>query len=79
MDSKDVKLETLEEQIKILISKMENLEKTCYKMSNHIDFIDGVYNRVKIPLYWLCDKVNVLTYRNVKEESNKLTGIEEND
>ena len=79
MENKDNKLEALEEKIQILISKMENLEKTCNKMSNHIDFIDSVYTKVKTPLYWICDKVNALTYKDVKEEPNKLTNIEEND
>tara|TARA_B100000963_G_scaffold357446_1_gene379662 strand:+ start:3021 stop:3260 length:240 start_codon:yes stop_codon:yes gene_type:complete len=79
MDFKDDKMEALEKKMQILISKMENLEKTCDKMSNHIDFIDNVYNRVKMPLYWICDKVNSLTYKDVREDSDKLTNIEEND
>ncbi len=77
--TKDEKLDALEKKIQLLISKMEKLEHTCDKMSNHIDFIDSVYNRVKMPLYWICDKVNVLTYRDVKEEPNKLTNVEDND
>jgi hypothetical protein len=77
--TKEEKIDALENKIQLLISKMEKLEYTCDKMSNHIDFIDSVYNRVKMPLYWICDKVNVLTYRDNKEDNNKLTNVEEQD
>lgn len=43
----DVVLETLE----------ENVEKNCKKMAEHIDFVENVYDNVKNPLGFVCDKV----------------------
>ena len=37
---------------------LEILEKDCKKMTDHIDFIENVYDNVKSPFYYLMDKVN---------------------
>lgn len=39
---------------------LELLEKDCKKMSNHIDFIENVYDNVKMPFYYVMNKVNYL-------------------
>ena len=38
-------------------------------MSSHIDFVDNVYETVKSPLNFMCNKVNVLS----GSENNSLT------
>tara|TARA_Y100001958_G_C21227503_1_gene552948 strand:- start:1380 stop:1622 length:243 start_codon:yes stop_codon:yes gene_type:complete len=63
--------EELQEKIKILEEKInEQNEKldlildilnndvkvNCSKMSEHIDFIEAVYNKVKSPMYYICSK-----------------------
>ena len=40
---------------------LELLEKDCKKMTDHIDFIENVYDNVKSPFYYLMDKVNLLS------------------
>lgn len=65
------KVQHLEEKIDILINLLENVKKDTGKMSNHIDFIDNVYMKVKMPLFWICDKVN-----SIKTSSVNYTGIE---
>jgi uncharacterized protein YaaN involved in tellurite resistance len=40
---------------------LEILEKDCKKMTDHIDFIENVYDNVKSPFYYLMDKVNILS------------------
>lgn len=56
------KLVTLEircERIEQKLDKiLELLEKDCKKMTDHIDFIENVYDNVKSPFYYLMDKVN---------------------
>ena len=39
---------------------LELLEKDCKKMNDHIDFIENVYDNVKMPFYYVMDKVNYL-------------------
>ena len=39
---------------------LELLEKDCKKMSDHIDFIENVYDNVKMPFYYVMNKVNYL-------------------
>lgn len=55
----------LENQFKIFETKidkiLELLEKDCKKMTDHIDFIENVYDNVKSPFYYLMDKVNLLS------------------
>ena len=45
---------------------MKGLSEDCKKMSEHIDFVENVYENVKNPLGFLCNKLNVffrLQYR----------------
>lgn len=46
---------------------LELLEKDCKKMTDHIDFIENVYDNVKSPFYYLMDKVNLLSTNRMLE------------
>jgi len=69
----------LENQFKITETKidkiLELLEKDCKKMSDHIDFVENVYDNVKMPFYYVMDKVNYFVYSQNKNildcENNK--------
>jgi hypothetical protein len=73
------KMLNLENQFKIVETKidkiLELLEKDCKKMSDHIDFVENVYDNVKMPFYYVMDKVNYLVYSQNKNildcENNK--------
>jgi hypothetical protein len=58
------KMLDLESQFKIMDKKMDKileiLEKDCKKMSDHIDFVENVYDNVKMPFYYVMDKVKCL-------------------
>jgi uncharacterized protein YaaN involved in tellurite resistance len=55
-------LETRCERIEYKLDRiLELLEKDCKKMTDHIDFIENVYDNVKSPFYYLMDKVNLLS------------------
>ena len=59
---KIVALECRCERIEQKLDKiLELLEKDCKKMTDHIDFIENVYDNVKSPFYYLMDKVNLLS------------------
>jgi hypothetical protein len=73
---KIVELENRTERIEQKIDKiLELLEKDCKKMSDHIDFVENVYDNVKMPFYYVMDKVNNLVYSQNKNildcENNK--------
>jgi hypothetical protein len=54
----------LENQFKIIEKKLDKilevLEKDCKKMNDHIDFVENVYDNVKMPFYYIMNKVNYL-------------------
>jgi uncharacterized protein YaaN involved in tellurite resistance len=56
------KIVGLEKQCERIEQKMDKilelLKKDCKKMTDHIDFIENVYDNVKSPFYYLMDKVN---------------------
>ena len=60
------KLEEIDDKINRLEVKMdlilELLQKevhpNCKKMGSHIDFVENVYDNVKNPLGFICNKVN---------------------
>ena len=53
------RLERLEEKIdQILDLLQKEVNPNCKKMGNHIDFVENVYDNVKNPLGFICNKVN---------------------
>jgi hypothetical protein len=50
------KLEILNKKIDILIENKDNT--ILEKMSNHIDFVDSIYDNIKRPFHFLMDTVN---------------------
>ena len=64
------KLLDLEKQFKIMEKKMDRilevLETDCKKMSDHIDFVENVYDNVKMPFYYVMDKVNYFVSNDTK-------------
>lgn len=62
------KISNLENEIQIINNKLDKLinliekdvKEDCKKMSNHIDFIEKVYENVQSPMYYICDKLNNL-------------------
>lgn len=51
--------DNIDEKLNKIISILNNdLQKNTQKMANHIDFIENIYNNVKSPLGFLCNKIN---------------------
>ena len=52
-------------ELKDRLDKIENLLsneilKNCNKMSNHIDFIERIYDYIKYPLFYISDRIKYL-------------------
>lgn len=55
-----------------LSEKLDRIEKilnneilnNCNRMSNHIDFIEQIYDYIKFPLFYITDKVRYITSRS---------------
>jgi len=55
----EIKLEEQSKKIDLILNIINNdIKDNCSKMSEHIDFIKSVYDRVKSPMYYICDKFN---------------------
>lgn len=70
IDDLEKKVISLEEKIDKLIDIIKNVKEDTGKMSTHIDFIDTVYTKVKMPLFWICDKVN-----SIKDNGVNYAGV----
>lgn len=67
------KLDTLETQMNRIENKLDKLlkdfeilnelEPQCKKMSEHIDFVENVYDKVKSPMYYIFNKISKI--RNI--------------
>ena len=74
------KIENLESKIENLESKIDNIieiltydiKPNCNKMDDHIDFVETIYENVKNPLGFICNKINTLTGSTIYrlEDSN---------
>ena len=59
-DSIDQKLASIENNISKLLDMQKNVNKNAEKMGEHIDFVENVYDNVKNPLGYICNKVSYL-------------------
>lgn len=72
IDSLEYKLIDIEIKLNKITELLEkDISPNCKKMSNHIDFIDKVYDNVKSPLGFICSKVSLLG--GGSNESHSLT------
>jgi len=68
----ETKLTINEKLDKILNLLNGDVKTNCQKMSQHIDFVDNVYNTVKNPLGFLVEKMNIFIDDNMYNlENNK--------
>ena len=65
------KIDNIEKKLDQILEKLNSVEKGTNKMSSHIDFIDTTYTRIKTPLFWVCDRVNLL--RGIQRSPEILT------
>ena len=52
-------LSVIKKKLELINEKLDQTEKNCSKMSEHIDFVDSVYEKIKYPL-------NCITKLNLK-------------
>ena len=53
------KVDKMQQDIdRILILLQTDVKNNCDKMSEHIDFIDGVYTKLKCPIDYVVTKIN---------------------
>jgi hypothetical protein len=70
LDLINLKLESNSEKIdKINKIINEEVSNECKKMGNHINFIEDIYNNVKHPLSFICEKINYYMLNN-NDENN---------
>lgn len=50
--------EMRQQMIRIEELLLNNVEKNCKKMGEHIEFVESVYEKVKNPLSYICGKVS---------------------
>jgi hypothetical protein len=56
------RLDRLEEKMDRILELLEgDLKNNCEKMGEHIEFVERVYDNVKRPLGYLCDKVKAFS------------------
>lgn len=67
-------LTRLNSSLELLISKLETKDdemlQECKKMGAHIDFIENVYDNVKHPLGYICNKIKYVTGNNYNLTDN---------
>lgn len=73
MNEIDSKLIEIEQKVHGIEKKLDRiielLEKDCKKMVDHIDFVETVYDSVKMPFYYVMDKVSLLSSNRILHSS----------
>jgi len=56
-DSIENRLREIDDKLTQLIILMNDNKRDCEKMSTHIDFIDSVYEKLKAPIDYVCNRL----------------------
>jgi hypothetical protein len=65
MDNINEKLDIIIEKLDKLTSIIESdISNNCKKMGNHINFVENIYDTIKSPLSYICNRVNRITNNN---------------
>jgi len=65
------KVERMEEKLDAIMQKLDtNIIKNCDKMGDHIDFVNNVYDTVKVPLHYISNKVQKMIGGTTNENEN---------
>ena len=51
------RLREIDDKLTELIILMNDNKRDCEKMSSHIDFIDSVYEKLKTPIDYVCNRL----------------------
>jgi len=69
MEKIEDRLNRLEEKLDLILKILtEDIKDSCEKMGGHINFVEKVYDNVKHPLTFICNKVNYLTGKDKLNE-----------
>lgn len=73
------KLNSIDKKIDALVKDInEDVKPKCNKMSSHIDFIEKVYNVVKSPLGFMCERIKFLSKNKTYELGDNTNDYEDN-
>lgn len=72
-------IKNVEKKIDSILLKLESIDRNASKMSSHIDFVDKTYVKMSSPLWWICDKVNLIKGNKLKENLTIRSTIEDQD
>ena len=75
------RLDALERKLDLILLKLDgSVIKNCDKMGNHIDFVNGVYATVKVPLNYISNKMHkIINPLGSHKELPMITRDENND
>ena len=55
----------ISKKLDIVMEKLQVSADECARMGNHITFVEGIYDSVKSPLNYICEKVNHYRETNI--------------
>ena len=61
LNTLEKKIDNINQQLVDILILLNDNKKDCEKMSSHIDFIDSVYDKLKMPIDFVCSRVNMIT------------------
>lgn len=62
------RLDIIEEKINKLSNKQDEIQSSTSKMDHHIQFVENVYDKVKQPLLYATNKINILIGNTIEQQ-----------
>lgn len=54
----DDRVSMVEEKIDKILEILAGIDQNCDKMSNHINFVESIYEQIKRPFHFVMNRVN---------------------
>lgn len=55
------KLDKMLLKLEIIETRLKTIEKSLGVMESHVEFVDGVYDKVRSPLEYITSSINMIT------------------
>ena len=73
-------MKEMNKKLDLILNFLEkDVKVNCDKMGEHIDFVENVYDNVKNPLGYLCNKINFFSNKNKEYTLENVKKEEEDD
>jgi hypothetical protein len=60
------KMDDIENRLQTIETKLQFIQDSGIRMNNHISFVESIYNTVKVPFYYIMNKIQPINTTHIE-------------